>query len=70
MQDIHGNELEVDDTVYIIDAARGGSNSKRLLLGRVDSISGNKAQVFVWKNARMYSKTSATIVKPAEDLLR
>ena len=30
----------------------------------IESISGNKAQVFVFENERVYSKTSKTIVKP------
>lgn len=69
MLDIHGNKVEVGDPIYIIDAAIGGSKSKRLLLGVVTEVSKSKCLVLVHGNQKTYSKTSSTIVKPKEALV-
>jgi hypothetical protein len=66
MQDIHGNMIYVGDNIYILDAATGGSQSKRLLYGIVTKVTSGKCQVYVYENERTYSKTSATIIKPME----
>tara|TARA_R110002020_G_scaffold89062_4_gene217958 strand:+ start:174 stop:374 length:201 start_codon:yes stop_codon:yes gene_type:complete len=66
MNDIHGNDVEVGDPIYIVDAAIGGSKSKRLLYGKVVEISKGKCKVLVHENKRTYSKTSATIIRPME----
>lgn len=64
--DIHGNVVLVGDHVYIIAAARGGSQSMRLLYGQVQETTTSKATVYVYENKTSYSKTKATIVKPLE----
>ena len=66
MQDIHGNIVNVGAGIYILDAARPGSKSKRLLYGEVTEVSDGKCKVFVHENKRTYSKTSATVLLPKE----
>jgi hypothetical protein len=66
MNDIHGNDVDVDDSIYIVDAAAAGSKSKRLLYGKVVEISKGKCKVLVHENQRTYSKTSSTIIRPME----
>ena len=66
MKDIHGNIIDVGDPIYILDAAAGGSQSKRLLYGIVTKVTSGKCQVQVYENECTYSKTSATVIKPME----
>ena len=67
MLDIHGNNVTVGAGIYIMDAARLGSKSKRLLYGEVtEVISNGKCKVLVHENQRTYSKTSATVLIPRE----
>lgn len=64
--DIHGNPLSQGDKVYIMAAANGGSKSMRLLYGEVTKTTDRKAEIYIYENSKVYSKTSATIVKPLE----
>ena len=66
MLDIHGNNVTVGAGIYIMDAARLGSKSKRLLYGEVTEVSNGKCKVLVHENQRTYSKTSATVLIPRE----
>ena len=62
--DIEGNVLLEGDHVYIMAAANGGSQSMRLLYGKVVETTQSKVKVMVYENGKTYSKTSATVVKP------
>lgn len=66
MQDIHGNTVKKNDDIYILDAAKQGSKSKRLLYGKVTEVTGEKCTAFVYENKRTYSKTSATVLLPKD----
>jgi len=66
VNDIHGNDVAVGDSIYIVDAVARGSKSKRLLYGAVVEISKGKCKVLVHENKRTYSKTSYTIIRPME----
>ncbi len=66
MYDIHGNCVDVGDSIYIVDAATCGSKSKRLLYGQVVETSTGKCKVLVHENQRTYSKTASTIIRPME----
>lgn len=66
MKDIHGNLLRLNDPVYIVNSINKGSNSKRLLYGRVFKIKKNIASVVVFENEEIYRVKSNTILRPLE----
>ena len=66
MMDVHGNNIDVGDSVYILAERVGGSQSKMLLYGKITAIEKSMATVHVWANNRDYNKRSSTILKPYE----
>lgn len=72
MHDIHGNILEVGDTVYALTTVHSGSQSKRLFAAKVVDFIENKSGipykciVKCFENNREVTLTSASLVKPLD----
>jgi hypothetical protein len=64
--DIEGNVYSVGDYVYTAEAARAGSNSKRLLRCEVLSFTstGGKVRLKVLETGREISKVASNVVVP------
>ena len=66
MPDREGNVLNIGDIVYISDAARPGSRSRRLLRGKIIEDNGAKVIVSVFENNREYSKLASSCLRPLQ----